>query len=186
MSLEGRRRRDQITLRNLDFILQQKPLTLNKKVIEAALEWNYKTRSQLGKIEGRRTVDEMTGCFHWLNEHEFEQALGVGDGQGSLAFCSPWGHKESYMTERLEQIKGGWNDGLNWKRRAPKNDGVSLKGCRQIKEMLMRLMFGVPSEQTLRKIPGFLAWAMRQHYLSPKWGIRERPELCRWGWGWAG
>ena len=36
-----------------------------------------------------------------LNGHEFEQALGVGDGQGSLACCSPWGRKESDMTERL-------------------------------------------------------------------------------------
>ena len=33
--------------------------------------------------------------------HEFEQALGVGDGQGTLVSCSPWGHKESYTTERL-------------------------------------------------------------------------------------
>ena len=38
---------------------------------------------------------------HWLDGHEFEQAPGVGDGQGSLACCSPWGHKESDMTERL-------------------------------------------------------------------------------------
>ena len=35
------------------------------------------------------------------NGHEFEQAPGVGDGQGSLACCSAWGHKESDMTERL-------------------------------------------------------------------------------------
>ena len=39
--------------------------------------------------------------FYWLDEHEFEQALGVGDGQGSLVCCSPWGHKESDTTERL-------------------------------------------------------------------------------------
>ena len=45
--------------------------------------------------------DEMFGCHHWLNGPEFEQALGVGDGQGSLACCSPWGGKESDMTERL-------------------------------------------------------------------------------------
>ena len=38
---------------------------------------------------------------HLLNGHEFEQALGVGDGQGSLVCCSPWGRKESDMTERL-------------------------------------------------------------------------------------
>ena len=38
---------------------------------------------------------------HQLDGHEFEQALGVGDGQGGLASCSPRGHKESDMTERL-------------------------------------------------------------------------------------
>ena len=41
------------------------------------------------------TEDEMVGCHHRLNGHEFEQALGVGDGQGSLACCSPWNHKDS-------------------------------------------------------------------------------------------
>ena len=46
--------------------------------------------------------DEMAGWHHWLNGHEFEQALGVGDGQGSLACYSPWGHKESDTTERLD------------------------------------------------------------------------------------
>ena len=46
--------------------------------------------------------DEMVGWNHQLDGHEFEQALGVGDGQESLACCSPWGHKESDMTERLK------------------------------------------------------------------------------------
>ena len=45
------------------------------------------------------TEDEMVGWHHWLNEHEFEQAPGVGDGQRSLACCSPWGCKESDTTE---------------------------------------------------------------------------------------
>ena len=36
------------------------------------------------------TEDEMSGLHHLLNGHEFEQTLGVGDGQGSLAYCSPW------------------------------------------------------------------------------------------------
>ena len=40
------------------------------------------------------TEEEMVGWHHRLNEHEFEQALGVGDGQGGLACCSPRGHKE--------------------------------------------------------------------------------------------
>ena len=41
------------------------------------------------------TEDEMVGWHHWLNRHEFEQAPGIGDGQGRLACCSPWGKKES-------------------------------------------------------------------------------------------
>ena len=51
----------------------------------------------LGKIEGRRRrgqEDGMVGWHHPLDGHEFEQALRIGDGQGSLACCSPWGHKE--------------------------------------------------------------------------------------------
>ena len=46
------------------------------------------------------TDDEMVGSHHQLDRHEFEQATGAGDGQGSLACCSPWGGKESDMTER--------------------------------------------------------------------------------------
>ena len=52
----------------------------------------------LGKIEGRRrrgvTEDEMVGWHHPLNGHEFEPTLEDSEGQGSLAGCSPWGHKE--------------------------------------------------------------------------------------------
>ena len=40
------------------------------------------------------TEDEMVGWLHQRDGHEFEQALGVGDGQRSLAYCSPWGCKE--------------------------------------------------------------------------------------------
>ena len=43
----------------------------------------------------------MVGWHHQLDGHEFEQAPSVGDGQGSLVYCSPCGHKESDMTERL-------------------------------------------------------------------------------------
>ena len=45
------------------------------------------------------TEDEMVGWHHQLDGHEFEQALGVGDGQGSLVSYCPWGCKESAMTE---------------------------------------------------------------------------------------
>ena len=58
----------------------------------------------LGKIEGGRRrgqQDEMAGWHHRLDGHEFEQAPEVGDGQRSLECHSPWGRKESDMTEPL-------------------------------------------------------------------------------------
>jgi len=45
------------------------------------------------------TEDKMVGCYHRLDGHEFEQALGDGDGQESLPCCSPWGCKKSDTTE---------------------------------------------------------------------------------------
>ena len=51
------------------------------------------------------TEDEIVGWHHCLNGHEFEQILGDGEGQGSLAFCSPWGHKELNMTKQLNNKK---------------------------------------------------------------------------------
>ena len=59
----------------------------------------------LGKIEGRRRrgrQDEKVGLHHQLYGCEFEQAPGVGDGEGSLVCCSPWGVKESDTSERLK------------------------------------------------------------------------------------
>ena len=51
------------------------------------------------------TEDEMVGWHQWLHGYEFEQSLGVGDGQGSLACCSPWGHQESDTTEWLNRTE---------------------------------------------------------------------------------
>ena len=45
--------------------------------------------------------DELVGWHHRLNGHEFEQVLGDGEGEVSLACCSLWGHKESDTTEQL-------------------------------------------------------------------------------------
>ena len=59
----------------------------------------------LGKIEGKEdkgtTEDEIVGWHHRLNGHEFGWTPGIVDGQGGLACCGPWGHKELDMTERL-------------------------------------------------------------------------------------
>ena len=63
-----------------------------------------------GQEEKGTTGDEMVGWHHWLDGHESEQALGVGDGQGSLVYCSPWGHKESDTTERLKWTELNWTE----------------------------------------------------------------------------
>ena len=60
---------------------------------DAEKDWR---REEKGTTEG-----EMVGWHHRLNEHEFEKSSGVGDGEGGLACCSPWGRKELDMTERL-------------------------------------------------------------------------------------
>ena len=54
------------------------------------------------------TEDEMVELHHQLSGHEFEQTLGVSDGQGSLSCCSPWGCKESDMTEQLNNNNNAW------------------------------------------------------------------------------
>ena len=64
---------------------------------DAGKDWRRKEKGT--------TEDETVGWHHRLNGHEFEQAPEVGDGQGSLACCSPWGCKELDMTERLNWIE---------------------------------------------------------------------------------
>ena len=56
------------------------------------------------------TEDGMGGWHHWFDGHEFKQVSGVGDGQGSLACCSPWDHKESDMTELSNWTELNWTD----------------------------------------------------------------------------
>ena len=76
---------------------------LNGKDPDAGKDW----RQEKGMTE-----DEMVGWHQRLDVHEFEQAPGGGDGQGSQAHCSPWGRKESDMTERLnwtELVASQWN-----------------------------------------------------------------------------
>ena len=73
---------------------------LTWKETDAGKDWRQEEKGM--------TEDEMVGWHHWLIGHEFEQALGVGDGQGGLACCSPWGHKELDITEQLN-----WTE-LNW------------------------------------------------------------------------
>ena len=66
---------------------------LIRKDSDAGKDWRQEEKGM--------TEDEMVEWHHQLDGHEFEQAPGVGDGQGSLACCSSWGHKESDTTEWL-------------------------------------------------------------------------------------
>ena len=66
---------------------------LTGKDPDAGKDWRWEEK---GTIE-----NETVGWHHWLAGHEFEQDLGVGDGQGSLVCCCPWGCKDSDMTGRL-------------------------------------------------------------------------------------
>ena len=70
-----------------------------EKKPDAGKDWRWEEKGT--------TEDEIVGWYHWLNCHEFEQALGVGDGQGSLVSCSLWGHKESDMIEWLNWLNRG-------------------------------------------------------------------------------
>ena len=76
------------------------------KDLDAGKDWRQEEKGT--------TEDEMVGWHHRLNGHEFEQALGVGDGQGSLTCCSPWGCKESDTTERLNWMKSNKFTGDRW------------------------------------------------------------------------
>ena len=86
---------------------------------EAAILWppdvkNWLLGKDLGagkdwrREEKGMTEDELVGCHHWLNGRKFEQAPGVDDGQGSLACCSPWGHKGLDVIEWLNWTEHIW------------------------------------------------------------------------------
>ena len=81
---------------------------------EAPILWPPDAKSRLigkdpdagkdgGQEEKGMTEDEMVGWHHWLNGCKCEQTPGDGEGQGSLACCSPWGRKESDMTDTLTE-----------------------------------------------------------------------------------
>ena len=70
---------------------------LVRKDSDAGKDWRQEKKGT--------TEDEMVEWHHWFNGHEFEQTPGDGEGQGSLACCSPWGCKELDMTDQQHQLK---------------------------------------------------------------------------------
>ena len=101
------RRSNQSILKEIspEYSLEGLMLKLKLQYFGHLMQRNYSLEKtlMLGKIEGRRrraaAEDEMVGWHHRLNGHEFEQTLGASsEGWGSLACCSPQGHKELHMT----------------------------------------------------------------------------------------
>ena len=87
--------------------------TLNITITDYSQNWLIWKDPDAGndqsQEEKRTTEDEMVGWHHRLDGHGFEQTLGVGDGQGSLVCCSPWGCKELDTTEQLNWKHGSKN-----------------------------------------------------------------------------
>ena len=100
-----------------------------------AKSWLIRKDPDAGKVWGQEekgtTEDEMEGWHHRLSGHEFEQALGVGDGQGSLACCSPCAHRESDTTVRLN-----WTEVLTY-------DSHSIKSSRKYRDSVWILPSGI-------------------------------------------
>ena len=103
---------------------------MNDAETEAPILWPPDAKSRLirndpdagrdwGQEEKGTTEDEMVGWHHRLGGHKFEQAPGVGDGQGGLASCSPWGHTESDTTEPVNSNSEGKGPVLTCAKVAP-------------------------------------------------------------------
>ena len=76
-------------------------IQLTGKDPDAGKDWRQKKRA---------TEDKMVGWHHRLKRHQSEQAPGDGEGHGSLARCSPWGHKELDTTEQLNSLARKWQN----------------------------------------------------------------------------
>ena len=105
------------------------------------------------------TDDEMVGWHHRLNGHESEQAPGVGDGQGRLACCSPWGRPESDTTE-----------GLNWTetKSSPRAWDSALSGCALLWRLLVHILTSAVARDLLPTVwgPQWALWLPTNHTLG--------------------
>ena len=123
--------------------------------------------------ENGMSEDEMVGWHHWLNRHEFEQALGVGDGQGSLVCCSPWGHKESDMTEQL-----------NWSLIIIDTKHTQQTWANWIKRFINRIRQHDQDGHSTNKDLLYSTWNFAQCYVSA-WmdrNLEENGYMCVYGW----
>ena len=125
---------------------------------DAGKDWRWEEKGM--------TEDEMVGWHHQLDEHEFEKAPGVGDGQGGLACCSSWGREESDTTE--------WLTALNWTNQ--KNVCELIEPC--------SLNTVTPHCTLQGSFEGISP-------LWPSWPVKEvkyflfHPKLCLWDLPWC-
>ena len=111
------------------------------------------------------TEDEMAGCHHRLNGHEFEWTPGVGDGQGGFMCCSPWGCKESDMTERLNwtepagraltSIPSGKGD---WEAHGVTEENQERQCTATEPDTLLRHVDNITTTLTFREIEVLIGW----------------------------
>ena len=119
------------------------------------------------------TEDEMVRWHHRLSGHEFEQALGVGEGQGGLACCSPWGRKESDTTEQL-----------NWTELRRGREWVTLLSkCRSDLPIMLE------AGRVVRCSQAPLSFWVFPEMMLPSYSPPFPPSLAQcfcWGWFWSG
>ena len=111
------------------------------------------------------------GWCNQLNGHEFEQALGVYDGQGSLVCCSPWGSKESDMTERL-----------NWLTESRKLTTLRIKNkkasIRAIVNMKIRFCLPAPCFSLVHCVVTVIPVFWKELKVYPCWPVMNQVDLC--------
>ena len=129
---------------------------------DAGKDWRQKEKGT--------TEDKTVGWHHQLNGHEFEQAPGVGDGQGSLVCCSPWGHKELDMTEQLNWTELNCTCPLQW----PTLCGVCFSLNKSTSYLSLCLLLNSFCDETSRTWTSLL-WVLAGFESQPR-GFRPQSE----------
>ena len=122
-----------------------------------------------GRWEEKGTTEgAMVGWHNQLNGHDFEQSLGVGDGQGSLACCSPQGHKELDTTEWLNWTE--LNKETNW-------GAVVGKALPQLLEVFINGMIYLPGDELplIRSVQAERKWLWHKSYAKPSAAVVLQP-----------
>ena len=129
-----------------------------------------------GQEEKGTTEDEMVGWHHRLYGHGFGWTLGVGDGQGGLACCVLWGHKESDTTERLN-----WTETYIWASQVALVVKNPLANAGDIRDVLQSLGWKDPPEEGMATHSSILAW--RIPWTEEPGGLQSiGSQGVKWAW----